>query len=644
MNMSNKNSQLCRFCQSSMELTYYCEDCGASCCPDCLNEEKFDYFVCTECESKNIEILSDGTKVCKQCESEHIARTTQHLKSCPKCHSHQVINIYEKKEELEQKFLELIKNTRVFVQPLRDINTKLNDLKLNMSKARAPPIKCYHYPQNESELLELFKFSNYIKGNLLEKVNVHFRQLSLNKEYFFDIYRQPNSNIRIIQGILENLQRSYDSIEEYLTINVKTINEKIEEIQKKIQVINKIHDLFANYKKLLSLAEDEKPVFAIKTKLANGLNSQDRFKKNKGTLFITNYDLSFVQKHGVIKKQQRIIFKAPVIDLISIKEKGRIFKKLYLEFSYGKYEFSFPTDTISKVIEYIILARNFDEIAIYDKISAQNLRYADLDLHDLVSFIEEGINSFFSSKCKINKTISEIPKYRPNLMDERVGNYLNYQMQDSPFQGQTAKSSYFQEYDKGFYPQDPFNPYKAQNYQPKTNYQMANDYGRIPENQMRNPYEEKGFLMKHLEKAQKNGNLFQEHRPNNDIFNNRPTMQPKIGNLDKVNTPHLSSLFNMNERPEEQSYAAGIGSYDFETDKHQQMLNLKKEQYSLKQTLNKLDNKFDQGIISEVDYFRTYKNLQKEIYLIENKINSLDAQIKQEDSMRHNINSNKYFT
>ena len=74
------------------------------------------------------------------------------------------------------------------------------------------------------------------------------------------------------------------------------------------------------------------------------------------------------------------------------------------------------------------------------------------------------------------------------------------------------------------------------------------------------------------------------------------------------------------------------------------MLNLKKEQYSLRQTLNKLDNKFDQGIISEVDYFRTYKNLQKEIYLIESKINALNAEIKQEESIKHNINKHKYFT
>jgi len=640
--MSNKNSQLCRFCQSSMELTYYCEDCGASCCPDCLNEEKFDYFVCTECESKNIEILSDGTKVCKQCNSKNIARTTQHLKSCPKCHSHQVINIYEKKEELEQKFLELIKNTRVFVQPLRDIHTKLNDLKADLKKTRAPPIKCFHYPQIESELLELFKFSNYVKNTLLEKVNVHFRQLSLNKEYFFDIYRQPNSNIRIIQGILENLQRSYDSIEEYQNNNVSTINEKIEEIQKKIQVIAKIHDLYASYKKLLSLAQDEKPVFAIRTKLTNGLNTQDRFKRKRGILFITNFDLSFVREQGFFNKQQKIIFKAPVEDLISIKEKGRFFKKLYLEFAYGKYEFSFPSNVLSKVIEYIILARNFDEIAIYDKISASNLRYIDLELHDLVSFIEEGINSFFSSKCQYNKSVNDNPKYSQSSFGFDGHFDTPYQNQDFSNQWPTAKSASYQASEKDFYSQNLYNPHNVQNYPPQPmQAACSNDYDRFRQNRMRDNYEEKSYLMKHLEKVQKPRNFFQAPPLSNPVTESRPNLEPSVS---KFNTAHLSSLFNASDGPKENVYNPGIDSYEFETDKRQRMLELKKEHYSLKQTLKKLDNKFDQGIISEVDYFRTYKNLQKDIYLIESKINKLKTHIKEEDSIRRNVNINKYFS
>jgi len=73
--MSEQNIQICRFCQRNIKLAYYCEDCGTSCCSDCLHEEKYDFYVCQDCNSKNIEILDSGKKkVCKNCRSENVKK------------------------------------------------------------------------------------------------------------------------------------------------------------------------------------------------------------------------------------------------------------------------------------------------------------------------------------------------------------------------------------------------------------------------------------------------------------------------------------------------------------------------------------------------------------------------------------------
>ena len=56
--MSGKDLQLCRFCQKHVKLAYYCEECGVSCCSDCLHDERVDYFICQECNSKNIEFFT----------------------------------------------------------------------------------------------------------------------------------------------------------------------------------------------------------------------------------------------------------------------------------------------------------------------------------------------------------------------------------------------------------------------------------------------------------------------------------------------------------------------------------------------------------------------------------------------------------
>ncbi|MHA2086801.1 MAG: hypothetical protein ACW972_00905 [Promethearchaeota archaeon] len=88
------SEQVCRFCQRYVKLAYYCEECGVSCCSDCLHEKKVEFYTCQDCNSKNIENSdSDKRKVCQECGKENIIKTNQLLKSCPKCGSHKVIKL-----------------------------------------------------------------------------------------------------------------------------------------------------------------------------------------------------------------------------------------------------------------------------------------------------------------------------------------------------------------------------------------------------------------------------------------------------------------------------------------------------------------------------------------------------------------------
>jgi len=72
------------------------------------------------------------------------------------------------------------------------------------------------------------------------------------------------------------------------------------------------------------------------------------------------------------------------------------------------------------------------------------------------------------------------------------------------------------------------------------------------------------------------------------------------------------------------------------------MIELEKERYSLKKTLKQLETKFENGIISDVDYFRTYKKLQKDIYSIEKKIEKMKEKVNDELFLRRNFNKKKY--
>ncbi|MGB5912224.1 MAG: B-box zinc finger protein [Promethearchaeia archaeon] len=710
--MSEQNIQICRFCQRNIKLAYYCEDCGTSCCSDCLHEEKYDFYVCQDCNSKNIEILDSGKKkVCKNCRSENVKLVNQQLKSCPKCHSHQIINIYEKKEQLEKKFLDLIKNARTFIDPLRDALNNLYTLRQKIERARDSPIRCHHYPNMESDLLSLFKLFGYAKENLLEKIGILFHHFSLNKEYFFNIYNQPNSNVKIIEGIFENLNTNYHSINEFITNNLITITNSVEPIQKNLYFIDKINYIFDSYKKYLNLADKEKAVYAVYAKLANGLNNHDKFKKNKGILFITNFDLSFVQMYGRIKKKQKTIFKAPVKDLTRIKLRGKLFKKLYVEFDYGRYEFTLPPKVLTKVMDYILLARNFDECVIYDEDSAKNLYKIDIDFSDLINYIEEAINSFFSLKCKYN-TINQSNAinyqnknnnlliqnpYNPvkqvqfnSIQNENrypqnfdfyqnpailpPGAYKNYNpnfQNNSPYQNNlypynlrntqiqtpgdmryygTAVRQYlppnYNEND--FFLQNFYDPNRIQNYRSE----------RFDEPYIRNipDLEDKNILMRKLEQMQRinppilNPPDKYNYDFNNELFmelNNRRHEQSRMPIYHEYSKNHLSDLFNSDYTLSHENYMQKKKISKLETIKRKEMLELEKEKYSLEETLKTLDSKFDKGIISEIDYFRTFKNLQKEIYLIDRKIENLEEEISESESLRRSnreFDKKRYFS
>jgi len=738
-------NHFCRFCQGREPLAYYCESCGASCCSDCLDDDKVESLVCQDCNSKNIDTKKsedkklENIKVCKDCGSENVINITQYIKSCPKCHSHRIINIYEKKEKLEQTFLELIKESRSFLDPFRDLINGLYMIRQKVKKARSPPIRCYHFPKMESELLSLFKLVQYIEDQLLDKISIHFHHLSLNKEYFFDIYSQPNTSIRIIEGILENLYRSRDSINEFIENNIETINNDIESIQKNLEFIDKINNYFTEYKRFINLAEKEKPVYAINAKLSNGTNYQDIFKRNNGILFITNLDLSFVHEYGLLKKKQELIFKAPVDDLQRIKEKGKLFKKLFIKFAYGEYEFSLPNKAISRVIEYILLARNFDETAIYDKDSAKRIENLKVDLTNLKNFIEDGINSFFSLKCKINNKKEWDSENNLNPHDrniQRKNRNLYQQNQNSMNSNREYQNQAHYQQNNNIYSQESIynqrdnasrnhhnanpppnyfiNPYNSPPYQRKyfdnqnqpinwqTHPSQYNQYQQNPaptnpnryvnpnhyyNNQSnpknfqfqsllypnrfqnydsRNPRdnqinlanpEDKNILMKKLERFQKHG--YDNNNLNNAIndFINRESISrssesiyntPRFNpSIQDYNRNYLSEFFKDNDLsfdPEKYQNNDLLGEKD---ENQKNMLELKKERFSIHETLKNLDQKFDEGKITEVDYIRAFKNLKQDLYIINKKIRKLDERIKENDSIKNigrKFDNKKYFS
>ncbi len=627
----NINLQLCRFCEKTTKLTYYCESCGSSCCSDCLFEKQIDYYTCYACK-KEVQVEKKEDKlVCKECGKEQISMGIKYKKACPKCKSINILNIYEKKESLEQHFLKYIKDVRKFAQPFLDLKKRLEDTREHIRKARDPPILCYHYPTMESEMVMLFKKFNDVVNSLLDRINMHLHHFSLNQDYFFDIYSQPNSSLSVIQDILNNLDRSYKGIDEYISSNVKEITKKLDKIDKDLKIVDYVTKYFLYFAKDLKLAREEKPVYAIAAKLDNGYNPQPLSRPTRGYLFITNLDISFIHTHKINKRRTKLILKIPIKDLQDIKPTTAKFKKrkIYLEFTYGQYEFLIRAEAIAKLIECIILAPQFGENIKLNKDAAEKLQRMVLDINNIVNFIEEAINSFFSLKCRYNQKVGD--RIPVTIDNNSFSSFQrpNFQTNTQQMINNSPSSMYSCSQNQQIH-QAPVaeNQFIINNQRP--HYSGFGAYSP-------NMNEDKSVLIRQLGRQQGTSRVQQSSPPsggysngiysseaideipypyNNEWFhkaglnrnpkpNDAPYIHPTYENYNKY---HLSDYFVPNPRGED------VGK---------KMRVLKKEQFNLNNTLSKLEARFEQGLLPEDEYFNIYGNIQKRIASIEKQIELL---------------------
>ena len=157
--------------------------------------------------------------------------------------------------------------------------------------------------------------------------------------------------------------------------------------------------------------------------------------------------------------------------------------------------------------------------------------------------------------------------------------------------------------------------------------------------------EDKNILMKKLEQANKRGpyDPYMSYPSYNYESDSKNLHDNRYYNDFSKN--HLSELFDHNEFPNSLNKMPKRYSKQAR-EKHKEMSELEKERYGLDETLKALDTKFDQGVISEVDYFRTFKNLQKQIYDIDQKIELLGQEIEDMKFKPHlkDIEGKRYFT
>ena len=130
----------------------------------------------------------------------------------------------------------------------------------------------------------------------------------------------------------------------------------------------------------ITLAQDEKIIFALNCKLAEGNSQGNGMSSKNGTILLTNKKIYFFHQQGVFKKKSVLLFSVDIDDLQQVGVKGRLKKQVSLEFLNSMYRFTITKDNREKLIEWIEKARVFDSSATQDDDNFKKLEKFKLNI------------------------------------------------------------------------------------------------------------------------------------------------------------------------------------------------------------------------------------------------------------------------
>ncbi|QEE16267.1 PH domain-containing protein [Promethearchaeum syntrophicum] len=639
-------NEVCPVCGKNPNITYICEDCNEIFCEDCVDLHGEDNLACLQCGGSDIHYDKHGRSFCRDCGSHDMRNVKNINPTCRICESENVVLITEKQKQLIEDFKTIIKDTRAFIKPLEEMVERLTIYRHNLYQLRKEYPPCYHYPTLEEDAIINFKLFDKAKSTLYEHVNRFFQEIQHNINYIAEIQVTHPSNLPYISEILKHFERERKKVTNLSINNVEIIDKRISPDEEKVEFMGAMQGFFTSFIGKLQLERDEKIVFALKCRLSTGTSKKKDYSNKNGTILITNKRLYFYHEQGVFQKRTVELFSVKLSDLQQAGVKGRLKKKVSLEFLNSMYQFSISKDNREELINWIEKARKF----------------GSNNKHN-----EDGIKNL--AKYKLNTKLFR--EDLENTIYELIGYHGSYVDNPNSYQnGQTIHPSMYRR--KGFKrPQSNreqesrFKPMNFQNnlqQQPEINTQQDR-YGSFsnryeePKQNLMTPAGHYGYPHDHTSSSLKSRN-FNQNSPNpvrhsNSYQSNEFTSQN--GPIDFGSQSHFGQVPHSNP----QNFNNNVDDYKYRNQsvttpaypsnmnnfykQHNEEMNLRKqvdklrqEDYALSQTITMLEQRSDKGMINNIEFVKSYKQLQVEKYVIQDKINEIEKFLSEKNSMRNN--------
>ncbi|MHA1562512.1 MAG: PH domain-containing protein, partial [Promethearchaeota archaeon] len=434
-------NESCPICGKNPNLTYICEDCHEIFCEDCVDLNGEDNLVCVQCGDADIHSDKHGRPFCRKCGSHNMRNIKKLNPTCRICESENVVLIEEKQKQLIEEFKTIIKDTRAFIRPLEGMVERLTLYRHNLYQLRTEYPPCFHYSTLEDDAILNFKLFDKAKSTLYEHVNRFFQEIQHNINYIAEIQVTHPSNLPYISEILKHFERERKKVTNLSINNVEVIDKRISPDEEKVEFMGAMQGIFTSFIGKLQLERNEKVVFALKCKLSTGISKKKDYSNKNGTILITSKRLYFYHEQGVFQKRTVELFSVKLSDLQQAGVKGRLKKKVSLEFLNSMYKFSISKDNREELINWIEKARRFDTSNKNNENNSKNLAKYKLNtklfredlentIYELIGYHGSYVDNPISNSN--NQVIHSSMYRRKGLNGHRSNTYQN-QIQDSRF-------------------------------------------------------------------------------------------------------------------------------------------------------------------------------------------------------------------
>ena len=676
--------EVCAICSESININWICPDCHKIFCDDCVDFLTEEVQVCLHCNTSNVEINKRGRFVCDDCGNSDTQPVKKLVPACRNCGSTGVVQIEVQQESLLETYKSIVRNTRAFILPFEHFTERLNSFRTVLVQLRNDHPKCFHYPTIEADFLLILKLFDNSRNDLNERIFHYFQEIQRNMHYISEIKITHPGNLTYITEILKHFEREREKVAEFAKSVLNPLEERVVGLEAKLDFMTSVQTQFTAFLNQLALKTDEKIIFALKCKLSSGNSKtkQKDYSNKTGTILITNKRLSFYHERGLFNKQTVELISVEIKDLQEAGLKGHIKKKVSLEFLNSMWNFSISKQNREHLISWIVKAQTFDMDNMIDLENYHKLRRYKINIATLQEDLENTIYELIGYHGATAQSA--------NSADNQVIHQKMYRTSNLPIQGKYHNPS--QPSSRNTRASASYDPQRRRGRQSSSF--MPSQYTSIPSDvnkTLKTPAGHYGYPHDQQTTFQPTrGMNARQGYPRNSqsIWNQQPTNQNNIShqmnagrsfqqdhsqrNFNPTTTPPAASYnrmhgmgqatgnfgsFNAGQTPVPQSpvpshFPSPLGGtlsfrQSYQGNKWEQqsgeemqirseITRLQTEKYSIQNTIQMLEQKYDTGSMADPEFVKTYQEMQRRSYHISDRLTQLEKYLQDRFDLRNN--------